>query len=167
MRRPYNVLALLALVALMAFAAVVVPGPALAVEPDEVLADKALETRARAISKGLRCLVCQNQSIDDSNADLARDLRVLVRKRLTAGDTDAQVIAFVTDRYGDFVLLRPPFVPKTYLLWFGGPASLIIGVVAVVAHFRRRRAAGFGETAPLTDDERRRLKLLLEKEVES
>ncbi len=94
----------------------VVPFASLAVEPGEILADPALEARARDISKGLRCLVCQNQSFDDSNADLARDLRVLVRERLTAGETNRQVIAFVTARYSDYVLLEPPLKPTTYLL---------------------------------------------------
>ena len=91
--------------------------PALAVQPDEVLKDPALESRARAISQELRCLVCQNQSIDDSNAPLARDLRILVRDRLKAGDSDDKVMEFVTDRYGDYVLLRPPFNAHTLMLW--------------------------------------------------
>ena len=93
--------------------------PVLAVEPGEVLPDPALEARARALSKELRCLVCQNQSIDDSNAPLARDLRVLVRDRLQAGDSDAKVMEYVTDRYGDYVLLRPPFKATTLVLWIG------------------------------------------------
>ena len=93
--------------------------PAHAIQPDEVLADPALEARAREIGRELRCLVCQNQSIDDSDADLARDLRVLVRERLQAGDSDRQVVDYVVSRYGDFVLLRPPVKPATYALWFG------------------------------------------------
>ena len=96
-----------------------------AVNPDEMLDDPALEARAREISKGLRCLVCQNQSIDDSDADLARDLRVLVRERLAAGDSDGQVIGYVVSRYGDFVLMRPPFKAATYALWLG--PALIAG----------------------------------------
>ncbi len=132
---------------------------AAAVEPGEILSDPALETRARAISKELRCLVCQNQSIDDSNAALARDLRVLVRERLVAGDSDRAVIAFVTDRYGDFVLLRPPFKPTTYLLWIGPPVLFVLGAAAVVVFFRRRHKAQ--AVAPLSADEKRRLNALL------
>ena len=133
--------------------------PAAAVEPDERLNDPALEARARDLSKGLRCLVCQNQSIDDSNAPLARDLRLLVRERLVAGDSDAEVRAFVTDRYGDYVLLRPPLQPNTYLLWFAPPAVLLIGVAAIALFLARRRRGG--EPDPLTADERRRVDALL------
>ncbi len=133
--------------------------PAGAVEPDEMLADPVLETRARDISKQLRCLVCQNQSIDDSNAQLARDLRVLVRERLTAGDSDDAVIAFITSRYGDFVLLRPPFKAITFVLWLAPPVILLLGGVAVVFYFRRRRGAK--AAAPLSADERRRIDALL------
>jgi len=113
-----------------------------AVNPDEMLDDPALEARAREISKGLRCLVCQNQSIDDSDADLARDLRVLVRERLAAGDSDGQVIDYVVSRYGDFVLMRPPFKATTYALWLGPALIAGLGVLAVVAFYRRRTAAG-------------------------
>ena len=115
--------------------------PSHAVEPDEILKNPALEQRARAISGGLRCLVCQNQSIDDSDAELADDLRRLVRERLTAGDSDAQVVDFVHDRYGDFVLLRPPVKPATWLLWFGPPALLVLGGGLVAAYHRGRRGA--------------------------
>ncbi len=139
--------------------AVTVAAPAMAVEPHEILNDPALEARARDISKILRCLVCQNQSIDDSNAGLARDLRVIVRERLTAGDSDDAVIAFVTSRYGDFVLLKPPFKSTTYLLWGGPGIILLIGLVAVVVTFRRR-AAQPSYAAPLTDDEMQRLEKL-------
>src|SRR5580658_5618092 len=100
-----------------------------AVEPSERLADPALEARARAISRELRCLVCQNESIDESNADLAHDLRLLLRQRLAAGDTDRQAIDFIVNRYGDFVLLKPPVEPATYFLWFGPAALLIVGGV--------------------------------------
>lgn len=110
--------------------AVLLAGPALAVLPDERLADPVLESRARDISRNLRCLVCQNQSIDESEADLARDLRLLVRERLVAGDSDAEVVDFLVDRYGDYVLLKPPFKASTALLW--GAPVLIVG------------AAGFG-----------------------
>ncbi len=141
-----------------------------AVEPSEMLADPALETRAREISKELRCLVCQNQSIDDSNADLARDLRLLVRQRLVAGESDRQVIDYVVSRYGDFVLLRPPFKATTYALWLGPGLITALGLLAVVAFFRRRGPAMDGEAAPpaappsLDEDERRRLRALLDDE---
>ena len=136
-----------------------------AVNPDEMLDDPALEARAREISKGLRCLVCQNQSIDDSDAGLARDLRVLVRERLVAGDSDGQVIDYVVSRYGDFVLMRPPFKATTYALWLGPALIAGLGVLAVVAFYRRRTAAGARRgTAPppLTEDEKRRLETLLD-----
>jgi cytochrome c-type biogenesis protein CcmH len=131
-----------------------------AVEPGEMLADPALEARARELSRELRCLVCQNQSIDDSAAPLARDLRVLVRERLAAGDSDDQAIAFVTDRYGDFVRLRPPFKPETWLLWLGTPALLLAAAGSVVLIARRRRAAA-AVPAPLSAEERRRLDAVL------
>ena len=130
------------------------------VEPDEVLADPALEARARAISRELRCLVCQNQSIDDSDAALARDLRVLVRERLAAGDDDARIRAFVADRYGDFVLLRPPFRAATYALWLGPAAILAAGAAAAGLWLRRRRASA-GEEAALDAGERRRVARLM------
>jgi len=139
--------------------------PVHAVQPDEVLPDPAMESRARDISKELRCLVCQNQSIDDSNAPLARDLRVLVRERLKAGDSDAGVLSYVTDRYGDYVLLRPPFKATTLVLWIGPFAVLLLGGVATVVFLRGRRGTAAGvDTAPLSDDERRRLDALLRKD---
>jgi len=134
--------------------------PVKAVEPDEVLQDPVLEARARHISEGLRCLVCQNQSIDDSAAPLAKDLRVLVRERLKAGDTDQQIEDFVVARYGEFVLLNPRFEPQTFLLWFATPAVLIIALLIVVFAYRRRSAAA--APAELSDAEERRLKHLLE-----
>jgi len=112
---------------------------AIAVEPDEVLSDAALEARARALSKELRCMVCQNQSIDDSEAPLARDLRILVRERLQAGDSDRQVIDFLVARYGEFVLLRPRFSWHTAVLWLGPAAMLLIGGCAVLVLVRRYR----------------------------
>jgi cytochrome c-type biogenesis protein CcmH len=130
--------------------------------PSERLADPALEARARALSQELRCLVCQNQSIDDSNADLAHDLRVLVRERLTAGDSDAQVLAYLTSRYGDYVLLRPPVEPATYLLWFGPPALLLLGGIVILIGWRRRAASSAVAAAPLSADEQRRLADLLD-----
>jgi cytochrome c-type biogenesis protein CcmH len=113
---------------------------ALAVAPDEVLSDAALEARARALSKELRCMVCQNQSIDDSDAPLARDLRILVRERLQAGESDQQVIDFLVARYGEFVLLRPRFSWHTALLWLGPAAMLLIGACGVLVLARRYRA---------------------------
>jgi cytochrome c-type biogenesis protein CcmH len=135
-------------------------GPALALQPDEVLADPALEARARELSKGLRCLVCQNQSIDDSDADLARDLRILLRERLAAGDSDEQVIGFLVARYGDFVLLKPPVMPVTWALWFGPAALLLLGAGGIVFGLRRRKA-GDAQLDALTDPERARLAAIL------
>ena len=137
--------------------------PAVAVQPNEMLADPGLEARARTISQELRCLVCQNQSIDDSNADLAHDLRVLVRDRLKAGDSDAQVVRYIVDRYGQFVLLKPPLEPITYLLWFGPALVLAGGAVGILLYFRRRRA-GAAEMAPFSAEDEARLKRLLEDE---
>ena len=148
-----------ALLVLSIVAAAALSGPVSAVEPDEILADPVLESRAREISRNLRCLVCQNQSIDDSNADLARDLRILVRDRLVAGESNDQVIAFITARYGDFVLLRPPFKPTTWLLWLGPGIVLVLGAWAVGVWFRRR--AGLAEPSPLSDDEQHALKSML------
>ena len=114
-------------------------GSAFAVKPDEMLKDPKLEARARDISEGLRCLVCQNQSIDDSDAPLARDLRILVRERLSKGDTDQQVKSFLVDRYGEFVLLKPTFSSKNLVLWAFGPLVLIMGVMAIFLFYRRNR----------------------------
>jgi cytochrome c-type biogenesis protein CcmH len=138
----------------------VVAAPALAVTPQERLADPALEARARAISQELRCVVCQNQSIDDSNADLAHDLRVIVRERLKAGDSDAQAIDWIVARYGDFVLLRPPVEPATWPMWFAPPVVLALGAVGIAVYFRRRRGTAAPQ-APLSPDERRRLEGML------
>lgn len=131
-----------------------------AVSPDEVLPNPALETRARTISTELRCMVCQNQSIDDSNADLARDLRVLVRERLTAGDTDEQVLDFIVARYGEFVLLKPRLMLSTILLWGFPIAALLAGAIAIGVSILRRRRAPI-ETTPLSDSEKKQLKKLL------
>lgn len=130
---------------------------AFAVNPDEVLADPALEARARAISAELRCMVCQNQSIDDSDADLAHDLRVLVRERLSAGDTDAQAIDFIVARYGEFVLLKPRLSARNALLWGSPLLILLAGGVFLVTRGR----APTGRAAPLTGEERERLKDIL------
>ena len=130
-----------------------------AVEPSERLADPALEERARALSQELRCLVCQNQSIDESNADLAHDLRVLLRKRLLAGDTDRQVLDYVVARYGQFVLLDPPFEPATYLLWLTPPVLALGTGVLLLIRARRRRPDRL--LPPLTEEERARAAPLL------
>jgi cytochrome c-type biogenesis protein CcmH len=135
-------------------------GPAGAVEPGEMLQDPALEARARRLSQELRCVVCQNQSIDDSNAPLAHDLRVIVRERLAAGDSDAQVLAFVEARYGEFVLLRPRFKPQTLLLWLA-PLLLLAGAAIFLLRARSRRGDAWQEAVPLTHAEQRRLDDLL------
>jgi cytochrome c-type biogenesis protein CcmH len=133
--------------------------PAHAVRPDEMLSDPALEARARTVGQELRCLVCRNQSIDDSDADLAHDLRVLVRQRITAGDSDAQIVAYVRSRYGDFVLLRPPVTAGTVLLWAGPALILLLGGVAVARFYRGRRVEPV--PPPLSADERQRLAAVL------
>ena len=140
--------------------------PAQAVRPDEMLADPALEARARDIGQELRCLVCRNQSIDDSDADLAHDLRVLVRERLKAGDTNQQVIAYIRSRYGDFVLLRPPFEAGTVLLWVGPALILLLGAFGVARFYRARRAIPAADAAALSPDEQRRLHAVLGEEHE-
>lgn len=142
-------------------AAVLLPTLAGAVLPHEQLADPALEARARAISKELRCQVCQNQSIDDSYAPLAGDLRRLVRERLVAGDSDAQVLAFVTQRYGDYLLLTPPMRLDTVLLWAAPALILLAGAAGLVFWARRRPAPA---TAPLSAEEERALAELLARE---
>ncbi len=134
--------------------------PAGAVQPDEILDDPVLEERARDLSEGLRCLVCRNENIDELNADLARDLRIAVRERLVAGDTDAEVIDYLVDRYGEYVLLRPRADGANLILWLAGPAMLVAGVaVATVALGRRRGVAR--RDAALSAEERARLEALL------
>ncbi len=130
-----------------------------AVEPDEMLSDPRLEARARALSGELRCLVCQNQSIDESDAPLAKDLRLLIRERLKAGASDSQVRDFMVERYGDFVLLRPRFAPETLLLWVTPFALLLAGLIFAIRAGRRRTPAAAAE-APLTEEERRKLEEL-------
>jgi cytochrome c-type biogenesis protein CcmH len=135
-----------------------------AVQPDEILADPALEARARELSRELRCMVCQNQSIDDSDAPLARDLRVLVRERLVAGDSNKAVIDFLTARYGDFVLLKPRFAWDTAVLWFTPAVVLLLGVCGLVVLLRRRQGAAMAADSSepqLTSAERARLAELL------
>ncbi len=144
--------ALLLLLTLFAF-------PAQAVEPAELLPDPALEARAREIGRALRCVVCQNQSIDDSAAEVARDMRRAVRERITAGDRDEQVFAYMVARYGDYVLLKPPFKAGTWVLWLGGPIVLIVAGGLLLIAARRRKPIPPPE--PLSDEEQRRLKALL------
>lgn len=138
--------------------ALLTPAAAIAVQPDEILKDPALEARARNLSRELRCMVCQNQSIDDSDAPLARDLRLLVRQRLESGDSDRQVLDFLVARYGEFVLLRPPLEWHTLLLWGLPPAALLIGIGAVLLLARRRTQPAL---AALSADEQRRLSALV------
>jgi len=156
----------LILIVLFGFAA-----PVHAVQPDEVLSDPKLEARARELSRELRCMVCQNQSIDDSDAPLARDLRLLVRERLKAGDSNRQVLDFLVARYGEFVLLKPSFNSHTLLLWLGPPFVLVFGAAALVMIARRRTTTKAGDSAPLgpaklTADEEKRLAKLLEPAAE-
>lgn len=137
--------------------------PAFAVQPDEVLADATLEARARVLSKQVRCMVCQNQSIDDSDAPLARDLRLLVRERLTAGDSDQKVLDFLVDRYGEFVLLKPRFNWGTALLWLAPPGVLGGGALVLLLTARRRkRALASAETDRLNAAEKARLQQLVD-----
>lgn len=137
--------------------AVALATPALAVQPDEVLDDPVLEERARDISGGLRCVVCRNESIDESNAQVARDLRLLVRERLVAGDTDDEVVAHVVDRYGEYVLLRPTWSGGNIALWLAGPVLLLLGLGLAVTYVRRRAGAKPETEAALSAEEERRL----------
>ena len=146
---------------LLAMLLFLAPLPAFAVNPDEILANPVLEQRARNLSAQLRCMVCQNQSIDDSNAELARDLRVLVRERLMDGDTDGQVLDYVVSRYGEFVLLNPRLSMRTVILW-GAPILLLIAGMAAVLVFARSRPS-LRTTAPLTTEEQTRINELMEK----
>ena len=133
--------------------------PVFAVEPDEILDDPALEARARALSADLRCLVCRNESIDASNADLARDLRLLVRERLVAGDSDDEVIDFVVSRYGEYVLLTPTATGSNLILWLAGPAMLGLALLIALMFLRQRQG---GEVESLSEDEEARLAALLD-----
>lgn len=150
-----------ALFAALVIGAAVSAGPAQAVTPQEILPDKALEHRAREISGGLRCLVCQNQSIDDSDAPLAHDLRVLVRERLTAGDSDQQVRDFIVARYGEFVLLKPPFSAETLLLWFMPLIAMLAAAGILWTSFRPRDAAVPSSAPDLSAEERAALDTLM------
>jgi cytochrome c-type biogenesis protein CcmH len=135
--------------------------PVAAVQPDEVLADPALEARARALSKELRCLVCRNESIDESHAPLARDLRLLLRERLVAGDSDAEAMAFIVDRFGEYVLLNPTTSGTNLILWVAGPAMLLGGGAIAALYIRRRARADEAPDAGLSDAERARLAEIL------
>ena len=139
--------------------ALVLAAPVHAVEPSEVLPDPALEARAREIGRALRCVVCQNQSIDDSNAEVARDMRRAVRERLVAGDSNTSVFDFMVARYGDYVLLKPPFKVGTLVLWLGAPLVLLIAGGALLIAARRRKT--IVPPVPLNDEERQRLDALL------
>jgi len=145
--------------------AAIASNSSLAVQPDEMLKDQNLEARARELSRELRCMVCQNQSIDDSEAPLARDLRLLVRERLTKGDTDQQVLEFLVARYGEFVLLKPPLERKTIILWVLPPVALLAGAIGLFLAGRRRRS-GQLEPATLSNEEQRRLSTLVDKPSE-
>jgi cytochrome c-type biogenesis protein CcmH len=146
------------------FAALVLwAGPVFAVQPDEILSDPALESRARHLSRELRCMVCQNESIDESNAPLAKDLRVLVRERLVAGDSDGQVIEYLVARYGDFVLLRPRFSAQNAVLWATPIVVLVLGGMLVAASMSRRRGTA-ADASPLTPEEETRVKALLDRD---
>jgi cytochrome c-type biogenesis protein CcmH len=147
--------------AFLAVLAALLAPAAHAVTPDEMLKDPALEARARQLSQELRCMVCQNQDIDDSNAPLAHDLRVLVRERLKAGDSNRQVLDYLVARYGEFILLKPRFELHTLLLWGLPPLVLIAGAAGLIAAMRRRKGAA-AEPAPLSEAEQRRLSTLVE-----
>ncbi len=153
------------LLALALALAAIIAAPAGAVEPDEILDDPVLEARARALSQEIRCLVCQNEPIDSSGADLARDLRILVRERLVAGDSDDQVKDYLVARFGDYVLLDPPLKLTTYALWFGPALILLLGGFGVFRFFSGARRAHVAPT-PLSAEERARLERLLEAEAE-
>ena len=151
----------LALILMLVLGPALLPAPVQAVQPDEILDDPALEARARAISGGLRCLVCRNESIDDSNAEFARDMRLLVRERLVEGETDAEVVAFVVARYGEYVLLRPTTGGANLILWLAGPAMLILGAGIATVYLRRRSKASAPAEARLTADEEAKLTQVL------
>ncbi len=155
---PHRLFTACAMSALIAFSA-----PSLAVEPDEVLPDAAQETRARDLSQHLRCVVCQNQSIDDSNAPLARDLRVLLRERLKAGDSDKAAIDFIVARYGNFALLKPPVQLNTLLLWFGPGLVLLLAFTGYWVMIRRRPGTDVGRAETLSAAEREDLQAILTK----
>lgn len=135
--------------------------PSHAVQPDEILDDPVLEQRAREISKEVRCLVCRNESIDDSSAGLARDLRLLVRERILAGDTDGEVKRFLVERYGEFVLLNPPFNLGNLVIWLSGPVVLLLGAMGAAVYLRGQRKEPAVPESPLTPEEKAEVERLL------
>jgi cytochrome c-type biogenesis protein CcmH len=151
----------LALMALGPTAPLTAP-PAWAVQPDEVLADPALEARARELSRGLRCMVCRNESIDESNADLARDMRILVRERLVAGDSNDEVITFIVDRYGEYALLKPTTGGANWMLWAAGPLMMLIALGIGIGYLRSRRPIPEVAGDTLSEAERARLSKIME-----
>jgi cytochrome c-type biogenesis protein CcmH len=151
---------------LLALAVLLTTSPVWAVEPDEIMEDPAMEARAREVSKDLRCVVCQNQSIDDSTSGIAKKMRILVRDRIAKGDSNQEVKDYLVSRYGDFVLLKPPVKAKTMVLWFGPAIMFVIGLFGMIYYYRRRsnetpQTAG---AAPLDADEQARLDALLKEE---
>lgn len=160
--KPLTLLLIVALGFMSVAAITLSPSPSWAVEPDEILDDPVLEARARELSKGLRCLVCRNESIDESNADLARDLRLLVRERLVAGDTDEQVMAFIVDRYGEYVLLRPTINGSNWLLWAAGPLMLLFAGGTGFFYLRGRANAPKDRENALSEAEQARLREILD-----
>lgn len=146
---------------LFALAILAVALPAAAVQPDEVLDDPALEARARDLSRDLRCLVCRNESIDESNADLARDMRIVVRERLLEGDSDEEVVAFLVDRYGEFVLLRPTLQGANLVLWVAAPTMFLLALLSAGLYLRRRQSDREAPVAGLSAEERKRLRELM------
>lgn len=157
--------ALVASVVALLIVPMISPSSALAVQPDEIMPDATQEARARALSLQLRCLVCQNQSIDDSDAPLARDLRVLVRERIAAGENDQQVMDFIVARYGDFVLLKPPFKMSTLVLWLSPLVLLVIGIAMMRAVTRRRPEPVQAGTTGLSAQEQEKLDALLKRDA--
>ena len=150
------------MIRVLIFVLMLLPTALWAVQPDEILADPVLEERAREISKGLRCPVCQNESIDESNANIARDLRLLVRERLTLGDTDTEVVDYVVARYGEFVLLKPTIGGSNWLLWAAGPLMLLLALAIGFFYLRGRTTAGAPQEDALSAEEQARLKEILE-----
>ena len=145
----------------LVLALLLMASPVVAVQPDEILSDPALEARARDISQGLRCLVCRNENIDDSNADLARDLRLLVRERLVEGDSNQQVVDYVVDRYGEYVLLKPTVSGSNWVLYAAGPLMLLVGGIGAAIYLRRRSRAQAPTESALSEDEARRLEEIM------
>ena len=145
---------------MLALCAPLIAGPVMAVQPDEVLADPVLESRARAITAELRCVVCRNESVDDSTADIARDIRLMVRERLVAGDTDGEAVQYMVDRFGEYILLNPRASGTNLILWISGPVLLLLGLIIAFVAIRRRKPP----TPALSADEEARLRELLSRD---